>query len=32
MSTREEKAEIWQRAHERTILQLFQLGLVRVAA
>lgn len=30
--TREEKADIWQRAHERTLLQLFQLGLVRVAA
>lgn len=30
--SREEKAEIWQRAHERTLLQLFQLGLVRVAA
>ncbi len=30
--TREEKADIWQHAHERTILQLFQLRLVKVAA
>lgn len=30
--TREEKADIWQRAHERTLLQLFQQGLIRVAA
>jgi len=30
--TREEKADIWQRAHERTMLQLWQLGLIRVAA
>jgi len=29
---REEKAEIWLRAHERTMLQLWQLGLIRVAA
>lgn len=30
--TREEKADIWQRAHEQTLLQLFQQGLIRVAA
>ncbi len=30
--TREEKAEIWQRAHERTLLQLWEQGLIRVAA
>lgn len=30
--TREEKAEIWQRAHERTLLQLWEQGLIRVRA
>ncbi len=29
---REEKFEAWQRAHERTMLALWQLGLIRVAA
>lgn len=29
---REEKFEIWQRAHERTLLALFDEGLLRVAA
>lgn len=30
--TREEKFEAWQRAHERTVLELWQRGLIRVAA
>lgn len=30
--TREEKADIWQRAHDRTMLQLWEQGLIRVAA
>lgn len=30
--TREEKAEIWQRGYEKTMLQLWQQGLIRVAA
>lgn len=30
--TREEKAEIWLRGHERTMLALWQLGLIQVAA
>jgi hypothetical protein len=30
--SREEKFEAWQRAHERTMLALWQLGLIRVAA
>jgi hypothetical protein len=28
--TREEKFAIWQRAHESTMLQIFDLGLVKV--
>lgn len=30
--TRDEKADIWQRAHDRTMLQLWEQGLIRVAA
>lgn len=30
--TREEKSEAWQRAHERTVLELWRRGLIRVAA
>lgn len=30
--SREQKFEAWQRAHERTMLALWQLGLIRVAA
>lgn len=30
--TREEKAEIWQRAHDLTMLQLWQQGYLRVRA
>ena len=29
--TREEKFECWQRAHERTVLALWQRGLIEVA-
>ena len=29
--TREEKREFWQRAHERTLLALWERGLVKVA-
>lgn len=30
--SREEKAEIWQRGHERTMLALWQMGAIQVAA
>ncbi|WP_312681326.1 hypothetical protein [Stenotrophomonas chelatiphaga] len=30
--TREEKAEIWQRGHERTMLALWQMGAIQVVA
>lgn len=30
--TREEKGEIWLRGHERTMLALWQMGLIQVAA
>lgn len=29
--TKEEKREVWQRSHNSTMLQLWQLGLIRVA-
>src|SRR5688500_15587176 len=30
--TKDERREVWQRAHELTMLQLWQLGLIQVAA